>query len=84
MEPGINGAGKWKAQSLLRDEGLVMEEIGWIPSARKHTATETTRRWAETMEMRGIVVRWGETNNWRWIITIVAAVASGLGSHWVI
>jgi hypothetical protein len=84
MEPGINGAGKWKAESLLRDEGLSMEENGrGMPDVRKHTATPAARKWAEGKEMKDIVQRWSEINGWRWMITSVAAVASGAASNWV-
>lgn len=83
MEPGINGAGKWKAQSLLKDEGVIMEENANImPDVRKHTATHEARKWAEEVEMKDIVQRWNEINWWRWVITSIAAVASGAASNW--
>ena len=83
MEPGINGAGKWKAQSLLRDEGVTMEENGrGIPDVRKHTAAPDTRKWAEGKEMKDIVQRWSEINHWRWVIMSVATVTSGAASNW--
>ena len=41
MEPGINGASKWKAQSLLKEEGVSMEENG--KGMGKHTATPEAR-----------------------------------------
>jgi hypothetical protein len=81
MEPGINGAGKWKAQLLLRDEGLVMEEQGnGLGGVTKHTATQKTRSWAETVDMKDIVTKWGQINGLRWLVTGVAAAVSGMAS----
>ena len=83
MEPGINGAGKWKAQSLLKDEGVVMDENAKvIPDVRKHTATLEARKWADGVEMKDIVQRWSEISGWRWVITSVATVATGAASNW--
>ena len=82
MEPGINGAGKWKAQGLLKDEGLAMEEGKGTPDVRKHSATPETRKWAEGNEMKVIVQRWGEISAWRWVIMSVATAASGIASNW--
>jgi hypothetical protein len=83
MEPGINGAGKWKAQSLLKDEGVLMEENGkGIPDVRKHTATPEVRKWAEGKDMKNIVQKWSEINGWRWVIMSFATVASSAASNW--
>jgi hypothetical protein len=79
MEPGVNGAGKWKAESLLKDEGVKMEDGQGV---NKHTATAAARQWAEGQEMKDIVQRWSEINGWRWVITGAAAVASGLATNW--
>lgn len=79
MEPGINGAGKWKAESLLRDDGVKMEDGQGVT---KQTATLATRKWAEGQEMKDIVQRWSEINGWRWVIMGFAAVASGLATNW--
>lgn len=82
MEPGINGAGKWKAEQLLKEQGFRMEENGkGMPSVWKHTATEKRRRWAERRDMREIVERWGVINGRRWVVVGVAAVVSGVGSY---
>ena len=81
MEPGINGAGKWKAEKLLKEQGVRMEENGkGMPSAWKHTATEKCRMWAERRDMREIVGRWGVVNGRKWMISGVAAVLSGVAS----
>ncbi|OCL12048.1 hypothetical protein AOQ84DRAFT_285969 [Glonium stellatum] len=77
MEPGINGAGKWKVQELLRDEGFKLEENNWIiPRVDKQTAKETTRRWAEKSTMKEIVIIWGQINKWRWVMTAMGTAAS--------
>lgn len=75
MEPGINGAGKWKVQELLRDEGFRLEETTWF-GVDKQTARESTRRWAEKTDMREIVTIWGQTNKWRWVMTAIGTAAS--------
>lgn len=81
MEPGINGAGKWKAQLLLRGEGLVLEEQGnALGGVTKHNATQKMRSWAETVDMKDIVTKWSRINGLRWLITGVAAAASGMAS----
>jgi hypothetical protein len=83
MEPGINGSGKWKAQTLLKDEGLDMEENGrGLPDVMKHTGTPEARSWAEGKEMKEVVQTWSDINGWRWVVVGVAAVASGAASNW--
>ena len=78
MEPGVNGAAKWKVQILLRDEGFSMPEgMVWKPSAHRHASTLATREWAERVEMREIVERWVRTNHLRWVVAGVAAGLSG-------
>lgn len=78
MEPGVNGAAKWKVQSLLHDEGFSMPEGSvFRPSAYKHAANHAWRRWAEQVEMKVIVQLWVRTNNLRWIMAAAAAVVSG-------
>lgn len=82
MEPGINGAAKWKAQSLLADDGLTMGESNGGPDVTRHTATPEARKWADGHEMKDIVQRWSEINGWRWVIMCFAMVASGVASNW--
>lgn len=78
MEPGINGAAKWKVQCLLKDEGFSMPETKiWKPSSLKHGGTQESRRWAERTSMRELIVFWRKVNNFRWVVGGVAAGLSG-------
>jgi hypothetical protein len=81
MEPGVNGAAKWKVQSLLRDDGFEMS-VGSMfrPSAHRHASTLASRQWAERTEMKVIVETWVRTNNLRWMIAMVTGVLSGYAS----
>jgi hypothetical protein len=78
MEPGINGASKWKVQSLLEDEGFNLPETTiYVPSSVKHGSTQASRRWAENSSMHDLIKFWQSVNNFRWMIAGVAAMASG-------
>jgi hypothetical protein len=78
MEPGINGASKWKVQSLLKDEGFDLPETTvFVPSSVKHGSTQASRKWAEQSDMRDLIKFWQSVNNVRWVIAGVAAMASG-------
>ena len=78
MEPGINGACKWRVQMLLADEGFRLRETTvWFPSAHRQGATQASRAWAERTEMRGLILFWRRVNDWRWVIAFAAAAASG-------
>jgi len=78
MEPGINGASKWKVQTLLRDEGFSMKDTTiWRPSAHRHGSTQASRRWAERTDMKDLILFWRRVNNVRWLIAFAAAAASG-------
>jgi hypothetical protein len=74
MEPGVNGAGKWKAQDLLRDEGFGLKGTG--QGTDKDTASAATKRWAEAVDMKTIAETWAKTNAWRYVITAFATVIS--------
>lgn len=74
MEPGVNGAGKWKAQELLRDDGFTLNGRG--AGTDKDTASESAKRWAETVDMKTIAETWARTNAWRYVITGIALVIS--------
>ena len=74
MEPGINGSAKWKAQELLRGEGVKLKGVG--RGIGNDSASARSKRWAESVEMKTIVEMWARTNAWRYVITIVAAVLS--------
>ena len=81
MEPGVNGACKWKVQSLLKDEGFGMSETSvFVPSSVKHGSTQASRRWAEKSSMRELILFWRNVNNFRWVIAGVAAAMSGCAS----
>jgi hypothetical protein len=73
MEPGVNGAGKWKAQELLRGE---FELQGAGQGTDKDTAKVSWKSWAETVDMKTIAELWAKTNAWRYIITGVATLIS--------
>lgn len=78
MEPGINGATKWKVQSLLREDGFHLPDTSiWMPSSRKHGSTAASRRWGEEWSMKELIVFWRKVNNVRWVIGGVAAGLSG-------
>ena len=78
MEPGINGAIKWKAQTLLKDEGFNLPETSiFMPSSVKHGSTQSSRRWAEGTDMKRLIQVWQSVNNVRWVIAGVAAALSG-------
>ncbi|KAI4946228.1 hypothetical protein J4E86_008932 [Alternaria arbusti] len=74
MEPGVNGAGKWKAQEILRDESVVLKGAG--QGTDKDTASEAAKKWAEKVDMKTIAETWARTNAWRYVITAVATVIS--------
>ncbi|KAF2716649.1 hypothetical protein K431DRAFT_341850 [Polychaeton citri CBS 116435] len=81
MEPGINGALKWKVQTLLKDEGFNMKDTPlWSPSAYKHGSTQASRKWAEKTDVKELILVWRRVNNWRWVIAVCAVVASGYAS----
>ncbi|KAF2128083.1 hypothetical protein P153DRAFT_343229 [Dothidotthia symphoricarpi CBS 119687] len=74
MEPGVNGAGKWKARELLREEGFVLKGRG--RGTDRDTASEGAKRWAESVDMKTIAETWARTNAWRYVGTGVATVVS--------
>jgi hypothetical protein len=74
MEPGVNGAGKWKAQELLKDEGFGLKGIG--QGTDKDTVSDAMKRWAEKVDMKTIAETWATTNAWRYSITAIATVIS--------
>jgi hypothetical protein len=73
MEPSVNGAGKWKAQELLRGE-FELRDVG--PGTNRDTARVSWKSWAETVDMRTIAELWAKTNAWRYVITGVAIMIS--------
>ena len=78
MEPGINGALKWKIQSLLKDEGMDWGETSiFSPSVVKHSATQPNRRWAEKTELKELIRFWRRINDFRYVIGGVSALLSG-------
>jgi len=82
MEPGINGAAKWKAHLLIKEDGYKMHDNDKrMPDVYKHTATQASRSWAEETEMKTLVERWGYINGWRWVVVGLGTVASALASH---
>jgi hypothetical protein len=81
MEPGINGACKWKVQSLLKEEGFYLPDTSvFVPSSVKHGSTQSSRKWAEETEMRSLINFWRRVNNVRWVIAGAAAMLSGYAS----
>jgi hypothetical protein len=84
LEPGINGACKWKAEMLLREEGFSLPERkkGALVAASvvRHSASETSKKWAEGAEMGELVVAWAGKNHVRWVLGVVAGVVSFVAS----
>jgi len=81
MEPGVNGACKWKVQTLLQDEGFSMPKTPlWMPSSVKHGSTDKSRRWAESTNMKDLIRSWQRVNNFRWAIAGVSMILSGYAS----
>jgi hypothetical protein len=77
FEPGINGACKWKVQSLLASEGFSMPKFNGIPSSLRHSATPATKVWAEKLSMKELVTMWERRNHGRWVVSLLAAGLSG-------
>lgn len=73
MEPGVNGAGKWKAQELLRGEFELKNEG---QGTDHDTARASWKRWAEDVDMKTIANLWAKTNAWRYVITGIATTIS--------
>ncbi|ORX98682.1 hypothetical protein BCR34DRAFT_146686 [Clohesyomyces aquaticus] len=88
MEPGVNGAGKWKVERLLVDEDgdkryMMKENEGWLPRVDRHTATGEARAWAEGVRMRDIVERWVVVNRWRfWVTALAMGVSAVATCNW--
>lgn len=78
MERGVNGAGKWKAQLLLREDGFTLNGNG--TGTNKDTASTMSRRWAEKVDMKTIAETWAKTNAWRYVITGVALMLSTIAN----
>ncbi|KAI5367669.1 hypothetical protein Slin15195_G028000 [Septoria linicola] len=77
MEPGINGACKWKVQLLLKEEGFMMPDTTiWKPSAHCHGGTQKSREWAEKTSIIELMLFWRKINNLRWILAALATIAS--------
>ena len=78
MEPGINGATKWRVQTLLKDEGFSMPETSiFRPSSVRHGSTQSSRKWAESTQIRDLIRFWQRVNNFRWIVAGGSALVSG-------
>ncbi|KAK4035434.1 hypothetical protein C8A01DRAFT_17907, partial [Parachaetomium inaequale] len=81
LEPGINGACKWKVAGLLQDEGFAMpgRKKGLVkPSVVRHSASESSKKWAEGVEMGVLVEAWAGRNHVRWVVGVGAGVVSFL------
>ncbi|KAH8899866.1 hypothetical protein GQ53DRAFT_740880 [Thozetella sp. PMI_491] len=76
-EPGINGACKWKTQTLLRDEGFEMPGFKGVPTPVHHSATNSTKAWAEKIDVKELIDIWGRMNYWRALLGIIAAGFTG-------
>ncbi|KAK4248098.1 hypothetical protein C7999DRAFT_13901, partial [Corynascus novoguineensis] len=85
MEPGINGACKWKVAEVLKgDKGDDGESVNLpvargggersigMPSVTRHSASEGSKRSAEEVGMGELVVSWARMNHMRWVMGIVA------------
>ncbi|KAK4100219.1 hypothetical protein N658DRAFT_428125 [Parathielavia hyrcaniae] len=85
LEPGINGACKWKVEMLLRKEeeeegGFRMPPAKTLPSVVRHSASEASRKWAERADMADLVVAWARLNHARWVVGVVAGLVSFVAS----
>jgi hypothetical protein len=78
MEPGVNGAGKWKAHELLREDGYRLKATGHGTNC--DTATDGAKKWAEKADMKTIVETWAKINAWRYVITGTATVVSAFAA----
>lgn len=74
MEPGVNGAGKWKVQELLRDEDFRLKDVG--QGTDSDTATAKAKAWADRVDMKTIAETWAAANAWRYVITGFATLIS--------
>ena len=94
FEPGINGACKWKVETLLKDDkyenGEQAEEFKLLPdkregkgvggmSVKRHSAREGAKRWAEETGMGELVGQWVKRNDGRWVLGGLAGYVSFLG-----
>ncbi|WPG99196.1 Hypothetical protein R9X50_00200700 [Acrodontium crateriforme] len=85
MEPGINGALKWKVQSLCKDDGFcLLETSALVPSAHRHGSSRASRVWAERTHVRDLILFWRRVNNFRWVVAAFAAGLSGVATFSVI
>lgn len=73
MEPGVNGAGKWKAHELLRGE-FDLKAVG--QGTGTDTASASAKRWAASVDMKTIAETWARINAWRYVLTAAATVVS--------
>lgn len=74
MEPGVNGAGKWKARELLGGDEVVFKGMG--RGTERDSATGAAKSWAEGVDMKCIVETWARLNAWRYVITAAATICS--------
>ncbi|KAK4143313.1 uncharacterized protein C8A04DRAFT_12462 [Dichotomopilus funicola] len=85
LEPGINGACKWKVAALLGDataakhQPFTPELSGVGRGVRRHTASEASKRWAESRDMVELVEEWARRNHLRWVVGVVAGAVSFAG-----
>ncbi|KAK5661246.1 hypothetical protein OQA88_11140 [Cercophora sp. LCS_1] len=81
FEPGINGACKWKLNTLLADEGFHMGETNsLVPLTSKQSASPKTRLWADKVTMQELVERWARKNVGRCVVAGAAVVLSGVAT----
>ncbi|KAH6634616.1 hypothetical protein B0J18DRAFT_461775 [Chaetomium sp. MPI-SDFR-AT-0129] len=109
LEPGINGACKWKVAALLGDATAAVDKnsnnnndnteddnantpkrqqkhqpftpelSGVGRGVRRHTASEASKRWAESRDMVELVEEWARRNHVRWVVGVVAGALSFAG-----
>jgi len=84
FEPGINGACKWKVDQMLGSEDakyrMPDRQRAIRPSTVAHSATQSTKQWAEKKTIEELVTIWGRKNHLRWAIGFSGAVASGFAT----
>ncbi|KAK3390298.1 hypothetical protein B0H63DRAFT_557292 [Podospora didyma] len=84
LEPGVNGACKWKIQSLLADEGFNLPpQQSFMPGVRQQTASAKSKTWADTASMKELISFWASINHVRWVGGFVSAAVSGYATFYL-
>ncbi|KAK6430538.1 hypothetical protein LTR95_013308 [Oleoguttula sp. CCFEE 5521] len=78
MEPGVNGALKYKAKLLV---GKKVRFQGRAKIGEEHeTASEASKKWAEGTGVRDLLAVWKRDNDLRMVVSLIGGLASVVGS----